>query len=264
MPLIHSTAIVHPSAKIAQGVVIDAYAFVGEHVTLDAGVHLKPHSFVEGHTMIGEGSIVYPFASVGSAPQDLKYKGEPTRLIIGKHTTIREHVTINTGTVQGGGVTTIGDHTLLMVGVHIGHDCHVGNHVIMANNATLGGHVVVEDHAVLGGLCAVHQFCRIGKLAMIGGMTGVEHDVIPYGMVTGNRATLKGLNLIGLERTGSVKAHIHELRAAYKELYGDHHSADVFSERLDRLKEAHPSNPLINDLVAFLESPTKRRFVGVG
>ena len=175
-------------------------------MTLHDNVTLKSHISVEGVTTIGEGTVIHPFSSIGSNPQDLKFNGEPGRLEIGKNNTIREHVTLNIGTEGGGLLTKIGDNNLLMVGVHVGHDCIVGNNTILVNNATLAGHVIVDDHAVLGGLCAVHQFCHIGTMAMIGGMTGVEHDVIPYGTVMGNRASLKGLNLVGLGRSGMKKA----------------------------------------------------------
>src|SRR5215475_7057845 len=170
MPQIHPTAVVAPGARLADNVVIGPYCIIGEHVTLAAGVNLKSHVVVEGRTTIGERTRIFPFASIGHVPQDLKYDGEASSLEIGADNTIREHVTMNPGTAGGGMVTRVGDHCLFMVGAHVAHDCQIGNYVIMANNATLAGHVVVEDHAVLGGLSAVHQFVRIGKHAMIGGM----------------------------------------------------------------------------------------------
>lgn len=216
---IHPSAIVDPGARIGTGVEIGPFCVVGPHVVLGDYVRLVSHVAIDGRTAIGEGTIVYPFASLGHAPQDLKYKGEPSELIIGRNNRIRENVTMNTGTEGGGMVTRVGDGGLFMVGVHIGHDCQVGNNVIFANNATLGGHVVVGDHAVLGGLSAVHQFVRIGAHAMIGGMSGVEADVIPYGLVKGDRAFLAGLNLVGLQRRGFAKDDIHALRAAFRQLF---------------------------------------------
>lgn len=224
---IHPSAIVDPGARIGTGVEIGPFCVVGPHVVLGDYVRLISHVAVDGRTSIGEGTVVYPFASLGHAPQDLKYKGEPSELVIGRHNRIRENVTMNTGTEGGGMVTRVGDGGLFMVGVHIGHDCIVGNNVIFANNATLGGHVVVGDHAVLGGLSAVHQFVRIGAHAMIGGMSGVEADVIPYGLVKGDRAFLAGLNLVGLQRRGFAKEDIHALRAAFRQLFeGEGQMAD--------------------------------------
>jgi UDP-N-acetylglucosamine acyltransferase len=188
---------------------------------------------VDGRTTIGAGSIVYPFASLGHAPQDLKYRGEPSELVIGRDNRIRENVTMNTGTEGGGMVTRIGDGGLFMVGVHVGHDCVVGNNVIFANNATLGGHVEVGDFAVLGGLSAVHQFVRIGAHAMIGGMSGVEADVIPYGMVKGDRAYLAGLNLIGMQRRGYSREDIHALRGAFKKLFEADGGGDLAGRTAD-------------------------------
>ncbi len=216
---IHPSAVVDPGARLGAGVEIGPFCVVGPHVVLGDYVRLVSHVAVDGRTTIGEGTVVYPFASLGHAPQDLKYKGEPSELIIGRNNRIRENVTMNTGTEGGGMVTRVGDGGLFMVGVHIGHDCIVGNNVIFANNATLGGHVVVGDHAVLGGLSAVHQFVRIGAHAMIGGMSGVEADVIPYGLVKGDRAYLAGLNLVGLQRRGFARDEIHALRSAFKKLF---------------------------------------------
>ena len=176
-------------------------------------------SALPGIPQIGEGTQIFPFASIGFAPQDLKYKGEKSRLVIGKQNIIREHVTMNPGTEGGGMLTSVGDNCLFMVSAHVAHDCHIGNHVILANNATLGGHVLVEDYAIIGGLAAVHQFVRVGRHAVIGGMSGVEHDVIPYGSVMGERASLAGLNLIGLKRRGFDRETIHALRNAYKMLF---------------------------------------------
>ncbi|MGE5270593.1 MAG: acyl-ACP--UDP-N-acetylglucosamine O-acyltransferase, partial [Thiohalocapsa sp.] len=202
MPQIHPTAVVDAGARLADDVVIGPYCVIGAQVSLLAGVALKSHVVIDGRTTIGARTRIFPFASIGHETQDLKYKGEPSTLEIGHDNTIREHVTINPGTEGGGMVTCVGSHCLLMVGAHVAHDCQIGDHVILVNNATLGGHVVVEDYAILGGLSAVHQFVRIGRHAMIGGMSGVERDVIPYGLVMGDRARLTGINLIGMQRRG--------------------------------------------------------------
>jgi UDP-N-acetylglucosamine acyltransferase len=183
MTEIHPTALVDPAAALSEDVTIGPYCVVGPGVELGAGVRLDSHVVVVGRTTLGDGCRVFPFACLGHRPQDLKYRGEDTRLVIGRNNQIREHVTMHPGTAGGGGVTRVGDDGLYMAGIHVAHDCRVGNGVIMANDATLGGHVEVQDHAYLGGLCAVHQFVRIGRQAMIGGLAGVEQDVIPYGMV---------------------------------------------------------------------------------
>ena len=214
MPQIHPTAIVAPAARVADDVVIGPYCVIGDDVELGAGVRLAAHVVVDGRTAIGDGTRIFPFASIGLEPQDLKYQGEASSLVIGRDNTIREYVTINPGTAGGGMVTRIGDDCLFMIGAHVAHDCQIGDHVIMANNATLAGHVVIEDYALLGGLCAVHQFVRIGRHAMIGGMSGVERDVIPYGQVMGNRARLTGLNIIGMQRRGFSRDEIQGLRRA--------------------------------------------------
>ena len=216
---IHPSAVVDPGARVGAGVEIGPFCVVGPDVVLGDYVRLISHVVVDGRTTIGDGTIVYPFASLGHAPQDLKYKGEPSELIIGRDNRIRENVTMNTGTEGGGMVTRVGNGGLFMVGVHIGHDCDVGDNVIFANNATLGGHVTVGDYAVLGGLCAVHQWVRIGAHAMIGGMSGVEADVIPYGLVKGDRAYLAGLNLVGMQRRGFSREDMHALRSAFKKLF---------------------------------------------
>jgi UDP-N-acetylglucosamine acyltransferase len=244
---------------IADTAKIGAYCVIGDDVTIHDNVELMAHICVSGITEIGMNTVIFPFSSVGSSPQDLKYKGEAGRLIIGKNNIIREHVTINIGTQGGGMVTQIGDDNLLMTAVHVGHDCHIGNKVILVNNATLAGHVTVDDGAVLGGLCAVHQFCRIGKLAMIGGMSGVEHDVIPFATVMGNRASLKGLNLIGLERANFLKSDIHIMRSAYKKLFDKENGS--FESRIDAVDSQDGSCALVAEVIDFLRQPTKRRYV---
>lgn len=255
MGRIHDTAIVDKGAQLGRNVSVGPYCVVGPNVELGDGVTLTSHVAADGHTAIGANTKIYPFAAVGFAPQNLKYKGEPTRLVIGNNTVIREHVTLHPGTAGGGGITTIGNNCLLMVGSHVAHDCRVGDHVMMANNATLGGHVVVDDHAVLGGLCAVHQFVRIGRHAMIGGMSGVEYDVIPYGSVAGNRATLSGLNIIGLKRRGFDRKQIHDLRAAYRSLFANE---GTMSERLADVADAFQDNEAVMEIVTFMRDDSSR------
>ena len=255
MARIHPTAIVEPGARIGEGVRIGPYCTVGPEVELREGVELVSHVVVGGRTVVGEGSRIFPFASIGLPPQDLKYRGEPSRLEIGRATTIREHVTINPGTAGGGMLTRVGDHCLLMVGVHVAHDCKVGNHVIMANNATLGGHVEVGDYAILGGLSAVHQFVRIGRHAMIGGMSGVEQDVIPYGSAMGDRARLSGLNIIGCKRRGISREEIHALRTAYRLLFAQE---GTLSERLADVAEMFRDTPVVMEIVEFIRTGTNR------
>jgi UDP-N-acetylglucosamine acyltransferase len=255
MPRIHPTAVIAPGAEIDQDVAIGPYSIVGEGVVLCSGVALGAHVVVVGRTTIGEGTRIFPFAAIGLEPQDLKYRGEESRLVVGRNNTIREFVTMNPGTAGGGMVTRVGDDGLFMVGAHIAHDCRIGNHVVMANNATLAGHVIVEDYAILGGLSAVHQFVRIGKHAMVGGMSGVERDVIPYGQVMGERARLTGLNIIGMQRRGFSRDDIQGLRNAYQLLF----SPDgTFLDRVEaaavRFKEVAP----VTDVVDFIRADSSR------
>ena len=255
MARIHQTAIVAPQAELAEDVTIGPFCTVGEHVVLGAGVSLRSHVVIDGYTTIGERTRVFPFASVGLEPQDLKYRGEPSQLVIGADNTIREYVTINPGTTGGGMITRVGSNCLLMVGVHIAHDCQIGNHVIMANNATLAGHVAIADYAFLGGLSAVHQFVRIGRYAMIGGMSGVERDVIPYGQVIGNRARLVGLNIIGMQRRGFSREEIQGLRHAYHFLFaGD----GTLTERVAETAERYGSLAPVNDIIEFIRADSSR------
>lgn len=253
--VIHPTAIVEDGAKIGAGSKIGPYCVIGAEVEIGAEADIKAHVVIAGRTRIGARARIYPFASIGHPPQDLKYKGEPTELIIGDDVTIREHVTINPGTGGGGGVTTVGDRVLLMVGAHVAHDCRVGDGVIMANNATLAGHVVVGDNAILGGLSAVHQFVRIGAHAMVGGMSGVENDVIPYGSVMGERAHLSGLNIVGLKRRGFTREDIHALRRAYRLLFADR---GTMAERLETVRNDFPDNPVIQAVLAFIDAEGQR------
>lgn len=251
---IHPTAIIHEGAQIGAHVEIGPYCIVGPHVQLGDHVNLHAHVVVDGHTKIGDGTQIYPFAAIGTAPQDLKYHGEPSQLVIGKNNVIREHVTMHPGTAQGGMETRVGDNGLFMVGVHIAHDCQVGNHVIMANNATLGGHVHVGDHAVIGGLAAVHQWIRIGAFAMIGGMSGVENDVIPYGRVKGERAYLAGLNIVGMERHGYNKDQIKASQRAFKALFGGEGTLD---ERLSYVSDAFEADEIVRDILTFAREKTR-------
>ncbi len=251
---IHPTAIVDSTAKIADNVRIGPYAVIGPGgVVLDRDVEIKAHVCIEGDTHIGTGTVVYPFASIGTPPQDLKFHGEKSRLRIGAHNVIREHVTMNPGTEGGGMETRIGDHGLFMIGAHVAHDCRVGNHVILANNATLAGHVHVGDYAIIGGLSAARQFVRIGAHAMIGGMTGVENDVIPYGMAVGERAHLAGLNLVGLDRRGFDKSEIQDLRRAFKQLF---EGEGTLGERVASVSEAHAENSLVQTILGFIAEKT--------
>ncbi len=252
---IHETAVIHDRAVIGKNVTIGAYCVIGEHVRIADDVKLVSHVSISGHTSIGERTVIYPFSSLGHPPQDLKFKGEASRLEIGSDNVIREHVTMNPGTEGGGLLTKVGDNGLFMVGSHVAHDCVVGDYVIMANNATLAGHVHVGSHAVIGGLAAIHQFVRIGKHAMVGGMSGVEHDVIPYGSVMGERASLAGLNLIGLKRRGFDRETIHAMRGLYKDLFdGDHTS---IQQRAEALK-AGEDNADIVEMFDFILSASKR------
>ena len=251
---IHPLAVVDPAAVLHEDVSVGPFCVVGPHVTLHRGVRLISHVVVDGHTVVGEGTVIYPFASIGTPPQDLKYAGETSYTTIGARTVIREHVTINSGTAGGGLHTRVGDDCLLMVGVHVAHDGWVHNRVIMANNATLAGHVVVEDGAVLGGLCAVHQFVRIGQGAMIGGLTGVEQDVLPYALVMGERGSLRGLNLVGLKRSGHSRESIADLQNLYQHLFKQ--DSAPLAERLQTIPLS--TGALSETWRSFLHAPSKR------
>lgn len=255
MSEVHPNAIVDAAAELGDGVEIGPFCCVGPSVKLGDGVVLKSHVVVEGRTSIGEGSVIYPFASIGQIPQDLKYAGEDSELVVGEHNTIREYATMNPGTKGGGMVTRIGDHNLFMIGAHVAHDCQIGNNVIMANNATLAGHVIVGDYAIIGGLAAVHQFVRIGPHAMIGGMSGVEHDIIPYGSVMGGRAWLSGLNLVGLKRRGFSKDDIGNLRTAYRLLFAEE---GVLRERIADVADRFGDNNAVMDVVDFMRTDSPR------
>ena len=252
---IHPKAIIEDGAQIGADVNVGPYCIVGANVSLGDGVTLKSHVVVEGRTTIGKGTTVYPFASLGTAPQDLKYAGEPSTLIIGENNTIREHVTMNPGTEANGRMeTTVGDNCLFMMGSHVAHDCVVGSNVILANNATLAGHVEVGDFAIIGGLSAVHQFARIGEHAMIGGMSGVENDVIPYGLVKGERASLHGLNIIGLKRRGFDNAQVKALQSAYADLYADDGTLDA---RIQKIANDYADQDSVEKLIEFAQGDSK-------
>ncbi len=255
MTNIHASAIISENAKIGKDVKIGAYCVVGDKVELGDGVELKSHVVIEGDTVIGSETVIYPFASIGHAPQDLKYDGEESKLIIGERNTIREHVTINPGTADDSMRTIIGDDCLFMMSSHVAHDCVVGNKVILANNATLAGHVHVGDNVIIGGLSAVHQFVRIGDNAFIGGMSGVENDVIPYGLVKGERAYLAGLNYVGMERKGFEKAQIQTLLKVSKRIFdGDGNMA----ERIDLIAKDHANDDYVMKMVKFMQNRESR------
>lgn len=252
---IHQTAIVDPRAELGADVAIGPFCCIGPNVRLGDGVRLHSHVVIDGRTTVGAGTQVFPFASLGLAPQDLKYSGEPSTLTIGARNRIREYVTMNPGTEGGGMETSVGDDGLFMVGAHVAHDCRVGNRVIMANNATLAGHVILADDVILGGLSAVHQFVRIGAHAMIGGMSGVEHDVIPYGLVLGDRARLAGLNLVGLKRRGFADDEINEMRAAFRMMFGPD---GTLAERVDSVADHYGGNANVRHIVDFIQTKSSR------
>lgn len=261
MPNIHPSAIVDPKARVAETATVGPLCVVGPDVELGEHVELLSHVVVTGITSVGEGTRIFPFASIGHQPQDLKYKGEPSSLTIGRNCQIREHVTMNPGTEGGGMETRVGDNCLFMASAHVAHDCILGNSVIMANNATLAGHVVVGDFAFLGGLSAVHQFVRIGKHAMIGGMSGVEADVIPFGTVIGNRAHLNGLNIVGLKRRGFSREDIHTLRNAYRLLFAPE---GTLQERVEDVAEQYQDNVAVMEVIEFIRAGSSRQLCTPG
>lgn len=255
---IHATAIVSPQAKIGSNVEIGPFCVIGAEVKIGDNSIIKSHVVIEGDVTIGKNNMIFPFATIGLEPQDLKFKGEKSKVVIGDNNKIREHVTIHLGTEDGAMVTRIGSNCLLMVGVHIAHDCVVGDHVILANNATLAGHVTVGDNAVIGGLSAMHQFVRIGKGAMIGGMSGVEHDVIPYGLVMGERASLAGLNLVGMKRANLERQDINDLRHFFKKLFED--TAIPFEQRVEFLAKEFGS-AVVQEVANFVQNKGSRAFI---
>lgn len=254
--VIHHTAVVDPKAQIADGVVIGPMCVVGPEVTLKEGVELISSVTVMGETVIGEGTKVFPYAVLGGFSQHIGYLDAKSKLFIGKNNVIREHVTMHVGTPCAAHKTVVGDNGLFMVGVHIAHDCVVGNNVVMTNNASIAGHVVIEDNVVMGGFSGAHQFTRIGKGAMIGGLSGVGTDVIPYGLVAGNRATLKGLNMVGMKRRGFSDSDIRKLHRAYEDLFINNDI--VFSERIERVAEAYKGFKPVEEIIAFIKKDAKR------
>ena len=252
--MIHKTSVIDNKSKIASSAKVGPYTVIGPNVEIGNDVEIHSHVNISGNTKIGDGTKIFPFASIGTDPQDLKYKDENTKLEIGKNNKIREYVTINPGTSGGGGLTKIGDNCLFMISSHIAHDCNIGNNVIIANNVPLGGHVSIEDNVVIGGNSAVQQFTRIGKLAMIGGMTGVLNDVIPFGLSIGNRNYLQGLNLIGLRRSNYDNKDILGLIEAYKEIF----LTENLNENLSKLNGAFKENPLVKEVINFITKDKKR------
>ena len=252
--MIHKTAIVDHNAKISKNVKIGPYSIIGPNVEIGENTIIQSHVAISGNTTIGKNNKIFPFASIGNEPQDLKYNGEKTQLKIGDKNIIREYVTINPGTLDGGGLTVVGNDCLLMISSHIAHDCIVGNNVIIANNVPLGGHANIGDGVIIGGNSAVQQFTRIGKMAMIGGMTGVLNDVIPYGLSIGNRNFLHGLNLIGLRRKDIPNEKILLLSKAYKEIF----KTDKLTDNLRNINGSFKDNLLVKDVVEFINKDKKR------
>jgi len=252
--VIHKTAIIDPNAKVSSNVKIGPYTVIGPNVEINEKTIIHSHVSISGQTKIGKENKIYPFASIGNDPQDLKYNNEDTKLSIGDKNTIREYVTINPGTIGGGGETKVGNNCLFMISSHIAHDCLVGDNVIIANNVPLGGHAIIEDNVVIGGNSAVQQFTRIGKMAMIGGMTGVLHDVIPYGLSTGNRNSLQGLNLIGLRRAKFENKDILELSDAYKKIF----ATKNINENISKLNGSFQENSLVKNVIDFITKDKKR------
>jgi len=254
-PQIHPTAIVEAGAKLGADVKIGPYCMVGPEVTLGDGCELVSHAVVAGRTTIGPRTRIFPFASIGHQPQDLKYKGEPSTLTIGADCLIREGVTINPGTEGGGLQTVVGNNCAFLANSHVGHDCRVGNNVIFSNNVMLAGHCTVGDFAILGGGAAVIQFARVGAHSFLGGMSGLENDLIPYGMALGNRAHLSGLNIVGLQRRGFSREMIHDLRRAYRLLFA---AEGTLKERVDDVAAEFADHPLVQEIVAFIREGGKR------
>ena len=252
--MIHSSSVIDQKAKISKNVKIGPFCYVGPDVELSEEVELISNVHIEGNTKIGKGTKIFPFASIGTQPQDLKFKNETNSLDIGEHNIIREYVTINPGTEGGGSKTLVGNKCLFMISSHIAHDCKIGNRVIIANNVPLGGHVIIEDSVVIGGNSAVQQFTRIEKMAMIGRMTGVLHDVIPYGLSTGNRNSLQGLNLIGLRRAKFENKDILGLSEAYKEIF----ATKNINENISKLNGSFQKNPLVKNVIEFITKDKKR------
>ena len=252
--MIHKTSIVDPKAKISANVNIGPYSIIGPNVEIGEDTDINSHVSIAGYTIIGKKNKIYPFASIGNNPQDLKYNGEKSYLEIGDSNTIREYVSINPGTDGGGGLTKIGNNCLFMVSSHVAHDCVIGDNVVAVNNVAIGGHVQIDDNAIIGGNSAIHQYIRIGKFAMIGGICAVIRDVIPYGLVHGNRSVLQGINLIGLRRNNISNQDIALLSNAYKEIF----KSENLSENLKNLSEDFKKNDLVIEILKFIQKDKKR------
>ena len=252
--MIHNSSVIEKGSKIGKNVKIGPFCYIGPKVQISDGVELSSNIHIEGNTKIGKETKIFPFASIGTSPQDLKYKGENNSLEIGENNTIREYVTINPGTEGGGGKTVIGNNCLFMISSHVAHDCNIGNDVVVANNVPLGGHVTVEDSVVIGGNSAVQQFTRIGRLAMIGGMTGVLKDVIPFGLSFGNRNYLRGINIIGLKRKKYENKKIMELDTAFKKIF----SSKNLHENLSKINGEYKGNDLVVEVINFISKDKKR------
>ena len=255
---IHKSSIISKETKLGSKVKIGPYCMLGPNVQVGNNVKIYSHVNLDGYTIIGSDTQIFPFASIGTVPQDLKYKGEKSKLLIGSNNIIREYVTMNPGTKGGGLITKIGNNCLFMIGSHVAHDCFIGNNVIMANNATLAGHVCIDDFAILGGLSAVHQFVRIGKHAMVGGMSGVENDVIPYGSVMGDRAFLSGLNIIGLKRRGFNRNEIQDLRTVFRLIFS---IEGTINERLKDAGKMYKKNKVVMEIVNFIKLKNSSRAI---
>ncbi len=251
MSKIHPTAIIEDGAQIGANSIIGPFCVIGPHVKLGEGAMLKSHVVIDGHTTIGANARIFPFSSLGTEPQDLKFLGEHVELHIGDHCLIREGVTLNPGTGGGGGVTRIGNHCAFLTNSHVAHDCTVGNHVIFSNNVMLAGHCHVGDHVIIGGGAGIHQYVRIGSHAFIGGLSGIENDVIPYGMALGNRAYLAGLNIVGMKRRGLERDNIHALRRAYRLLFADE---GTLKERMEDVASEFGEHPVVHELLDFIRA----------
>ena len=252
--MIHKTAIISETSKIADNVEIGPYSIIGPKVKIASNTKIHSHVSIIGDTSIGVGNEIFPFASIGTPPQDLKYKGEKNSIVIGDNNKLREYVNINPGTEQGGRITKIGNNNLLMVYCHVAHDCIVSNNVVLANNVQVGGHVVIQDNAIIGGSCAIHQFSRIGESSMVGGMTGVLSDVIPFGLSIGNRNNLVGLNLIGLRRAKISNENIKIIQEAYNNIF----KTENFRSNIDNLDSEIKNNKFVNKIINFIIADKKR------
>ena len=252
--MIHPTAIVDNNSKISEGVDIGPYCVIGPEVEIGSNTKLHSHISIKGNTKIGKNNEIFPFVSIGTSPQDLKYKGENNSILIGNNNKLREYVNINPGTSHGGTITKLGNNNLLMVYTHVAHDCNLGNNIVLANNVQVGGHVTIEDNSIVGGSCAIHQFSRIGTLAMVGGMTGVLSDVIPYGLSLGNRNNLVGLNLIGLRRAKISNEDIKILQKFYDIVFSNQN----FRSNIDNLNKDIKVNKYVKTIIDFINSDKKR------